>query len=46
MNRNGFFIDTDASDQKYLFVDVDAFTPRPANAKPKASWWTCIRCMS
>lgn len=26
MNLNGFFIDTDASDEEYLFIDVDGFT--------------------
>ena len=26
MKLNGFFIDTDASDEEYLFIDVDGFT--------------------
>ena len=26
MNLNGFFIDTAASDEEYLFIDVDGFT--------------------
>ncbi|HEY7330701.1 MAG TPA: hypothetical protein VH592_23880 [Gemmataceae bacterium] len=25
MNLNGFFIDTDASNERYLFMDVDGF---------------------
>jgi hypothetical protein len=26
MNLNGFFVDTGASDEEYLFIDVDGFT--------------------
>jgi hypothetical protein len=26
MTLNGFFIDTDASDEEYLYIDVDGFT--------------------
>jgi hypothetical protein len=26
MNLNGFFIDTTASDEEYLFIDVDGLT--------------------
>jgi hypothetical protein len=26
MNLNGFYIDTDASNEQYLFIDVDGFS--------------------
>ena len=45
MNLNGFQIDITASNEQYLFIDVDGFS-WPSSAKTKASWWMSIRFIS